>query len=143
MLRLERARWVEMMAEAECRLPLEACGLLVGRPGVGPDDDVVVRFVPIPNEAASPVAYRLEATAYLAAASAADDDGLDIVGVMHSHPTTEAYPSQTDVVDATNPMIPDRWHWVLVGLAGDQPQLRSFHIVDGEVTEETVLMSDR
>ncbi|MEM7276461.1 MAG: M67 family metallopeptidase [Actinomycetota bacterium] len=138
MLRFERSDWLAMLAEAWARYPLEACGLLVGRPGPTPDQDVVERFVPIHNEAASSRIYRLDGREYARAALAADDDGLDIVGVMHSHTHTAAYPSATDVAEASKPLVPPTWHWVIVSLALGFPELHSFRIEDGGIREESV-----
>lgn len=137
MLEFTRRQWLQMLAEAWDNAPLEACGLLIGESGGA----VVRRFVPIANEAASDRIYRLDGAQYAQAALAADDDGLDIIGVMHSHPRTVAYPSPTDVADAANPMIPSTWHWVIVSLAAGFPTVRSFRIVNGEVEEEPVHMT--
>ena len=126
-----------MLAEAWDQNPLEACGLLIGHHGT----DAVERFVPIRNEAQSADIYRLDGGQYVAAALAADDDGLDIIGVMHTHPRTAAYPSNTDVAAASTPLIPPTWHWVIVTLAWGFPELHSFRIVDGEVREEPVVLS--
>ena len=65
--------------------------------------------------------------------------GLDIVGVMHSHTHTDAYPSPTDVDKAGNPLLAD-WHWIIVSLRDEAPVLRSYRIVDGEITEEPVAL---
>ena len=54
-------------------------------------------------------------------------EGLDIVGVMHSHTHTDAYPSPTDVRQAVDPA----WHYVIVSLKYEAPVLRSYRIVDG------------
>ena len=42
----------------------------------------------------------------------AEARGLEIIGVMHSHTHTEAYPSPTDVAQAPDPS----WHYVIVSL---------------------------
>jgi proteasome lid subunit RPN8/RPN11 len=132
-LLLTRATWLEILAEAWRAHPLEACGLLVGPVGGGR----VERFVPIANADRSSRVYTLDSRQYLMAARAADDDGLDLVGVVHSHTHTAAYPSPTDVAHA---QVPD-WHWVIVSLAGGFPELRSFRIRDGEIDEEAVALS--
>ncbi|HRE01986.1 MAG TPA: M67 family metallopeptidase, partial [Ilumatobacteraceae bacterium] len=69
---------------------------------------------------------------------AAEDEGLAVIGVVHSHTHTEAYPSPTDVAQAPDPT----WHYVIVSLKHDQPQVRSFRIVDGEITEEPITITD-
>lgn len=127
MLELTRTQWLEMLATAWAAYPLEGCGLLVGPPG----GDRVERFVPIDNEARSSRIYRLDGSQYARAAMAADEEGMDIVGVMHSHTHTAAYPSPTDVAEATRPLVPPSWHWVIVSLAHGLPELHSFRIGAG------------
>jgi proteasome lid subunit RPN8/RPN11 len=64
----------------------------------------------------------------------AEDDGLEVIGVFHSHTHSAAYPSPTDIRQAPDPA----WHYVLVSLQHLPTELRSYAIVDGEVTEESV-----
>jgi proteasome lid subunit RPN8/RPN11 len=136
-LRLPEHLHVEMLAHAFAGLPLEACGLFAGRPagadGAG-EAATVERFYPTENEAASSKLYTVPAKAFLHADRDAEDAGLELLGVMHSHTHTEAYPSPTDVAQAPD----EAWHYVIVSLRDDQPSLRSFRIVAGEITEETV-----
>jgi proteasome lid subunit RPN8/RPN11 len=66
----------------------------------------------------------------------AEAEGLDVVGVMHSHTHTEPYPSGTDVAQAPDPS----WHYIIVSLRDDTPMLRSFRMIDGAVTEEPVVI---
>jgi proteasome lid subunit RPN8/RPN11 len=126
-----------MLAEAWDAYPLEGCGLLVGPTG----GDEVVRFEPVRNEAESSRIYRLDGAQYAKAALRADRDGLDLIGVMHSHTHTAPYPSPTDVAEASKPLIPPDWHWVIVSLAWGYPELHSFRIVDGGIAEESVGLS--
>jgi proteasome lid subunit RPN8/RPN11 len=111
-------------------LPLEACGLLGGDPRRGK----ARRFYPCVNSAASSRVYVIESRDHLRAERDAEANGLEIIGVVHSHTHTEAYPSPTDVAEAPDPA----WHYVIVSLRADAPVLRSYRIVDGAVTEEPV-----
>ncbi len=113
--------------------PLEACGLLVGR------GDRVQRFVPCRNAAASARVYTVEPMDHLRAEREAEADGLEVIGVVHSHTHSEPYPSPTDVAQAPDP----GWHYVIVGLKREAPETRSYRIVDGEVSEEPLLVSSR
>lgn len=125
-----------MLAHAYAGLPLEACGLFAGTIDVDTGDAVatVRHFYPTENEAASSKLYTVPAKAFLRADRDAEDQGWQLLGVMHSHTHTEAYPSPTDVAQA-----PDAgWHYVIVSLRDDQPSLRSYRIVDGEISEERV-----
>jgi len=123
-----------MLAHAFDGLPDEACGLMVG--SLGGDDGVasLVRFEPCRNAAQSSRIYSIDPKEWMRIERDADDDELDIVGVMHSHTHTEPYPSVTDVDQAPDPA----WHYVIVSLRDSSPILRSYRIVDGEIIEEPV-----
>ena len=120
--------YAEMIAHAYAGYPLEACGLLVG------SGSTVHRFVPCTNEAASARIYAIPGKELLRAERAADDDGLAIIGVFHSHTHSEPYPSPTDVAQATDP----EWHYVIVSLKREAPETRSYRIVDGAIASEPV-----
>ena len=113
--------------------PLEACGLIVGRGAR------VERFVPCTNAAASARIYSIDGRELLRAEMAAEDDGLEIIGVVHSHTHSEPYPSPTDVAQAPDPS----WHYVIVSLRQPEPVLRSYRIVDGNIAEEQVVVDSR
>lgn len=119
----------EMVAHALDGFPLEACGLLVGDP-----DGRLHTFEPCVNAAASSKLYTVEPRDMLRIDRAAEDTGLAVIGVMHSHTHTDPYPSPTDVAQAPDP----GWHYVIVSLRDDVPMLRSFRIAEGEITEEAV-----
>lgn len=123
---------VEMAAHAYACYPEEACGLLVGSPE---DRDTVTEFVPMRNAAASARIYELDPLEHLRAERAVEARGLEVIGVMHSHTHTEPYPSPTDVAQAPDPT----WHYVIVSLKRDEPDIRSYRIVDGAVREEPVV----
>jgi len=129
-LHLTRRTWAEMIGHAYDGLPDEACGLLAGPPGTGRCEV----FYPCRNAAASSKVYTIDPRDHLRADRDADERGLEIIGVMHSHTHTEAYPSPTDVAQAPDP----GWHYVIVSLRAEEPTLRSFRIVDGEIAEEPV-----
>ena len=125
--------YAEMIALAYDGYPLEACGLLVG------EGNRVHRFVPCTNEAASARVYTIPPKELLRAERQAEDDGLAVIGVFHSHTHSEPYPSPTDVAQAPDPT----WHYVIVSLKREAPVLRSYRIVDGGITEEPVVVEDR
>ncbi|MEZ5320762.1 MAG: M67 family metallopeptidase [Microthrixaceae bacterium] len=140
MLCLHRRAYLELVAHALAGLPDEACGLLVGPPPEDPSavDATVTLFEPCVNEAASSRIYRIGGRDLLRVERAADDTGRRIVGVMHSHTHTEPYPSPTDVEAAVDPS----WHYVIVSLRFDEPRLRSYRMVEGEIIEEPVELID-
>ncbi|HVN51719.1 MAG TPA: M67 family metallopeptidase [Acidimicrobiales bacterium] len=140
MLRLAHQAHLALVGHAYDGLPNEACGLLGGRPGVGavPDGHAEL-FYPCRNAAESSRVYTVDPKDHLRADRDAEDRGLEIIGVVHSHTHTEAYPSPTDVAQAPDPA----WHYVIVSLRADAPVVRSYRIVDGEITEEPVVVEVR
>ncbi len=124
----------EVIAHALSGLPHEACGLLAAPSGTEQAD----RFFPVRNAAESSQIYRLDDAEYLQAERAADAEGLALVAVMHSHTHTTAYPSPTDVRDASAFDPFGALLYVIVSLKDPEPALRCYRILDGEITEEPV-----
>src|SRR5215207_6055325 len=147
---MDRATYDRIVAHAYDELPHEMCGLIAGLPatagpeggpGGSPEGDAatVAHFYPCRNAAASARVYTVDPRDHLRADRDAEGRGLEIVGVMHSHTHTEAYPSPTDVAQAPDPA----WHYVIVSLKRDSPVLRSYRIVDGTIAEEAVRLDGR
>ena len=127
MLRLTRDHYEAIVATCIRALPNEGCGLLLGG-----DDGVVAEVIASQNVADSAKVYEIDSRVLLSAYRRADDEGLSVIGVFHSHTHSEAYPSPTDVAQAPDP----QWHYVLVSLRDDPAIVRSYRIADGSVSEE-------
>ena len=127
-LRLDRAAFDAICDRAFGEYPLEMCGLIAGAP------EHAARFYPCRNAAESATLYTVDPKDFMRAEMDADDRDLEIVGVVHSHTHSEPYPSPTDIAQAPDPA----WHYVIVSLKRDEPELRSYRIVDSGVTEELV-----
>lgn len=135
MLRLSEDVYQRMVGHCYDGLPLEACGLLAGDAETGKAS----RCYPTRNDAASSRVYTVNGTDFLKADRDAEDNGLTVIGVFHSHTHTDAYPSPTDVAQAPDPS----WHYVLVSLRDLAPVVRSYRIVDGKIAEEPVVLERR
>ena len=118
-----------MVATCIRALPDEGCGLLLGT-----RDGVVSDVIPSPNIAASAKIYEIDPKVLLRTFRRADDEGLEVLGVFHSHTHSPAYPSPTDIRQAPDP----GWHYVLISLATVRADVRSYSVVDAQVTEENV-----
>ena len=87
----------ELFEAARRGYPHEVCGLLIGRADAGA---ITVEHM---TEAANVVSdrpadrYQLDPQAFLTADEAARRDGLEIVGIWHTHPDHTARPSPTDL----------------------------------------------
>ena len=133
MLTIDRATYDGIVAHAKRDHPDEACGVVAGPEG----SDRPERLVEMVNAAGSPTFYEFESTDLFQLYKEMDQNDEEPVVIYHSHTATEAYPSRTDIAYANEPGA----HYVLVSTAeeyGDQPQFRSYRIVDGQVTEEPV-----
>lgn len=130
MLRLDRTAFDDICALAYREYPLEMCGLIAGLPG----DEHAARFYPCHNDAQSAKVYTIAPLDFMRAEDDADDEGWEINGVVHSHTHSEPYPSPTDVAQAIDP----GWHYVIVSLKREAPELRSYRIVDGTIEEEPI-----
>ena len=131
MLRIRRDLVDEMVAHARRDHPDEACGVIAGPEG----SDRPERFIPMLNAARSPTFYEFDSGDLLRLYRELDANDEVPVVVYHSHTATEAYPSRTDVSYASEPYA----HYVLVSTRDpDADELRSYRIVDGEITEEPV-----
>lgn len=119
---------VKEMAEHGLReFPNEACGLLAGR------DGEPVRFYAMRNLDASPASYRLDPKEQLQVFDRMDEEGLDLLGIFHTHTHSEAFPSETDRRLA---FYPEALYLVMSLSDREHPVLRAFRIVEGQVTEE-------
>ena len=131
MLRIDRATYEQIVAHARRDHPDEACGVVAGPVGT----DLPTRFVPMLNAARSPTFYEFDSGDLLRLYREMDDRDEEPVVIYHSHTATEAYPSRTDISLAQEPGA----HYVLVSTREpDHTDVRSYRIVDGEVTEEEV-----
>lgn len=129
MLRIDDVLFKEMEEHGLREFPNEACGLLAGR------DGEPVRFFAMKNLDASPVSYRLDPKEQLHVFDEMDDEGLDLVGIFHTHTHSEAYPSETYTKLA---FYPDAYYLVMSLSDREHPVLRAFRILEGEITEEVL-----
>jgi len=138
MLQISQGLVANLLAHARTDHPDEACGVIAGPAG----SDRPTRFIPMVNAARSPTFYEFDSADLLKLYRALDSNNEDPVVIYHSHTSTEAYPSRTDIAYASEPFA----HYVLVstretGTEDGPYELRSFRIVDGEVTEEEIVVT--
>jgi proteasome lid subunit RPN8/RPN11 len=134
-LRISQAYVDAIVAHARRDFPDEACGVIAGPEG----SDRTARLIPMTNADRSPTFFRFDPAEQLALYREMDDHDEEIVVVYHSHTSTEAYPSRTDISYAAEPQA----HYLLVSVAEtgaeDGPaEVRSYRILDGVVTEEEI-----
>ena len=126
-LKLKPAHWQEMRRHVAAQAPLEACGMLAGK------QDLVETVLRVRNAEQSPVRFRMDAQEQYNAFEWIDANGLDLVGIFHSHPSGPETASPTDIAEAAYDVVHIIW---------SRPEqawsARGFWIEKGQVTEVTL-----
>jgi len=126
-MKISRKRFEEIVEQAKREYPYECCGILASK------DDKVVAIHPLTNVDKSSVTYLANGAQQLAAIRAVEDASLTLAAIYHSHPTSPAYPSQTDVRLAYYPEAA----YLIASLQNvGAPVIKGFRILDGKITEE-------
>ncbi len=99
-------------------LPNEACGLLAF------EGDVPVSLTRGTNVLASPTRYRMSDIEVVNAIEEMDRRGWWLGAIYHSHPSSSAVPSDTDLAEANWPGA----LMLIVSLALDEPELRAYRV---------------
>ncbi len=133
MFQVTRDVYAQLVSLALDEYPLEACGLVAGPlAATGGPGDIGRIFYPCRNDAASARIYTVNPQDFMRAETDADDRDWEINCVVHSHTHSEPYPSPTDVEAAISPY----WHYIIVSLKREAPEVRSYRMVDGEIIAE-------
>lgn len=119
----------EIMAHAREGYPNEVCGLMAGK------NDTVTRIFRMTNIDESSVSYMMEPQEQFRAFKEIRNEGLELMAIYHSHPTSGAYPSQTDVRLA---FYPEAVYIIASLQRVGNPEIKGFRIVDGRISEEAL-----
>jgi [CysO sulfur-carrier protein]-S-L-cysteine hydrolase len=119
----------EIVAHARGDAPNECCGL------VGGADGCATRVYRARNEFESPLRYNVHPQDLIRITNEIEERGEELAAIYHSHPRSEAYPSQTDVNLAAN--WPDPLY-LICSLAAEEPVVRGFRIRDAEIEEVAI-----
>jgi proteasome lid subunit RPN8/RPN11 len=131
-VRIPRALLDEIIAHARADAPNECCGMIAAR------DGAAVAVHRARNTAASPLRYEMDGMEQYRIQTAIEDAGLELGAIYHSHTRSAPEPSQTDINLAFYPEA----LYVIVGVAGDEPEVRAWRIVDGAVSEAALEVED-
>ena len=118
-----------IVRHAEKEAPRECCGLLMGQ------GEIITHHRPMKNVLASNVRYEMEAQAlfqFFKDLRAANQKHL---GIYHSHPVSEAYPSETDVRES---FYPDCTYFIVSLKNPSLPLVRAFRLLSEGVEELAV-----
>jgi len=113
-----------MLDHVDRQVPLEACGLLAGK------NDRVEKVILVRNQAQSPARFVMDPYEQLQAFDWIETNGLDLLGIFHSHPAGPETASMTDIAEAAYEVVYLIWSRPKSGW-----QARGFWIANGRVTE--------
>lgn len=109
---------------AQAGYPNEVCGLLAG------NRDRISSAIPITNIAGTPQThYEINPSDQIKALKQIDKDGLEWLGIYHSHPKSPPIPSPTDIADSTDSTLKH----IIVSLKDSKPKLKAWQIYETSV----------
>ena len=118
----------DLLDHAKTGLPEEVCGYLAGNHGQ------VVKHFRLTNMDHSNEHFSFDPTEQFQVMREARKLDLEILDNYHSHPETPARPSLEDIRLAFDP----NFSYVIVSLAAEVPDIKSFRIQNGEVEKEEI-----
>ncbi len=126
-LTLTKEQLQGMIHYVDKHAPFEACGLLAGK------DSKVERVIEVKNQAHSPVRYLMDPIEQLNAFDWIESNGLDLLGIFHSHPAGPETVSATDIMEAAYAVV-----HVILACSDDIWDARGFWIENGHFNEVTL-----
>ena len=128
-MRIARDLLDEVVAHAREDAPNECCGMIAAQ------DGRATRVYRATNTEASPLRFNIDGAEILRVNDEIERAGWDLGAIYHSHTRSEPYPSQTDITFALVDGRGDQWWpgtlWVIVGVAGADPEIRAYDIRPG------------
>jgi proteasome lid subunit RPN8/RPN11 len=82
----------------------------------------------------SPVSFFMDPKEQIKVLKEMRNLGLEMIGIYHSHPQSEPYPSAKDISLAFYPEV----SYVIISLKYKEPSVKSFKIKEGKVEEEKI-----
>lgn len=132
-LRLSHDQIRTLVHHAQASYPAEACGLIGGQ------SNRAVLLIPVTNIALNPQThYQMAANELLQGLKMIDAAGHDLIGIYHSHPTSDPVPSSTDIQIAEQqyPQVVQ----VIISLKHQQPRLKAWQIQPGQIDAVDIIV---
>ena len=110
---------------SENQKPNEACAILFGK------DNLVSELFLTENIEASPVKFTISNDQLIEAYKIAEEKHLEVIGIFHSHPNSDAFPSNTDIIFMqSNPVV-----WIIY--SGINKNFKAF-ILESKIREISI-----
>ncbi|MEW6409605.1 MAG: M67 family metallopeptidase [Nitrospirota bacterium] len=131
---ISRGQLNEMIEHAKAEYPKEACGILGGK------DGRVERVYRMRNVDASTVTYLMDSKEWIMVDKKLRESGESLIGIYHSHTSSESYPSLRDIELAPLTFYPEA-EYVIISLSNmGSPEIKSYNIIDGSVLEKEIVI---
>ena len=130
-MRIARRLYEQMVDHARQEAPDECCGMVAGR------DEDAQKVYRATNIEHSHLRFMIDPKEQLRIDRDIEASGLELTAIYHSHTRTAPKPSETDMIYAK------LWPgvlWVIVGLAGDEPEVRMWRIDNGQAAETELVV---
>ncbi len=136
MLKIKKEVIEEIKRQSEEGYPYEICGFLIGEIDFENNIRTAVEAFQVENQNKERANDRFEIAPqdYLKVENYADQKGLMIVGIYHTHPDHPDRPSETDLRFAQ----PDMSYIILSVKNGKAENWRSWELINGKFQEEQV-----
>jgi len=115
----------EMIAHCKEAVPNEACGILAGKGGE------VSKIYKMTNIEKSSVSYFMDSKEQFKVMKDIRANNLSMLAIFHSHPSSQAYPSEKDKSLA----FYEDCVYIIVSLAEKEPVAKGFSIREGSIKE--------
>jgi proteasome lid subunit RPN8/RPN11 len=129
-LRLQRLHVKLLNQEAEKVQPIEACALLFGK--LSHDEGIVKKVEFVQNKLQSPVKFQIDPEKVATAFTEAEKEGLDFIGIFHSHPA----PAEPSSIDLEGMKLWGNALWLILSLTDGE--LAAYQLKDQSVEEATL-----
>jgi len=129
-LQLQRRHVNLLKQEAKKVHPVEACAMLFGK--LSQNEAAVEKVEVAPNELQSTVRFEIDPVKVAAAFTEADEEGLDFIGLFHSHPA----PASPSPIDLKYMKLWGDALWLI--LSSTDGNLAAYQLSDGTVKEATI-----
>jgi len=97
MIKIESGAWQTMVDHAQSTFPHECCGVMVGSVDGNTKSVTIALALENAYKGKQEDRYEIRPEDLLAADKSARAQGLDLIGIFHSHPDCDAYFSKTDL----------------------------------------------
>ena len=123
----------DLLQQAQSGDRLEICGLIGGRRQAASNQLIASRCYPIPNIADNPQRrYIMEPGSQIKALRDMRTHNEELFAIYHSHPSSAAEPSATDLAEAA---YPEALYLIISLNTRGVLELRGFHLQDGQSRE--------